>query len=146
MNKLKYKNTETGKVFVITKGENQIDARQDGGPDKGHIDYQINGNKMALKNMFSDPEKGSGLGSLLLFLAVKDAIEQKCELVEILNATLDNNREFYFKMGCRTDTSVLSGLSEEEKKKLAGKCPLGGEAMTVFSASHASMFKRWEPQ
>ena len=143
---MRYKNTETRKIFEITKGENQFDAQQVGGTDKGHIDYQINGNKMDLKNMFSVPEEGSGLGSLLLFLAVKDAMAQECRLVQILNAAFDA-RDFYFKMGCRTGTDSLSDgdFTDKEREELEKTRPIGGEAMTVLNASHASMFKRWEP-
>ena len=146
MNSLRYKNTETGKIFDITKGENQFDAKQVGGTDKGHINYQIKGNTMDLKNMFSDPEKGSGLGSLLLFRAVKDAVAEKCELVEISNAAF-TARDFYFKMGCRTGTDILSDgdFTAEEREKLEKQSPIGGAAMTVLNASHASIFKRWEP-
>jgi hypothetical protein len=149
---MKYKNTKTGKIFDIAKSGNQFDAQQVGGADKGHIDYRIKGSSMDVKNMFSVPEKESGLGCLLLFLAVKDAIAQKCGLVEISNAAFDDNRGFYFKMGCRADPDVLSAiqssddLTDEERQKLEKLCPIGGAAMTVLNASHASMFKRWEPQ
>ena len=144
---MRYKNTKTKKIFEITKGENQFDAQELSGADKGHIDYQIKGNAMDLKNMFSVPEEGSGLGSLLLFLAVKDAVAKKCELVEISNAALDA-RGFYFKMGCRKPvTSILDGgdFTPEEREKLLTQCPVGGEAMEVLNASHAKMFERWEP-
>ena len=102
---------------------------------------------MHLKNMFSNPEQGSGIGSLLLFLAVKDAIEKKCELVKILNAASDA-RDFYLQMGCRVDTDILSdgGFTDEEREKLVKQCPIEGKAMTVLNATHASMFKRWERQ
>lgn len=142
---MRYKNTATRKIFEITKGENQFDAQQVGGTDKGHIDYQIKGDTMDLKNMFSVPEEGSGLGSLLLFLAVKDALTQACDVVAISNAALDA-RDFYFKMGCRTDTHSLADgdFTDEERKHLEQTCPIEGKAMTVLNASHASMFKRWE--
>ena len=145
-NNMRYKNTETRKIFDLTEGENQFDAQQVGGSGKGHISYQIRGNTMDVKNMFSVPENGSGLGSLLLFLAVKDAMAKECELVEISNAAFDA-RDFYFKMGCRTGTDILSDgdFTDEEREKLAKQSPIGGAAMTVLNASHASMFKKWEP-
>lgn len=141
---MRYKNTGTNKIFEITKGENQFDAQEVGGADKGHINYQINGNAMDLKNMFSVPER-SGLGSLLLFLAVKDAMAKKCEFVEILNAALDA-QGFYFEMGCTQPASILEGgdFTDEERQKLLTQCPIKGEAMNVLNKSHVKMFERWE--
>jgi hypothetical protein len=149
---MKFKNTETNKIFDITKGNNQFDAQEDGGTQKGHIDYEIDGATMLLHTIYSSPEKGTGLGSLLLCLAVKNAMERKCTLVKILSAAPDA-RDFYFAMGCRANTDSLSTSQKigaffnfGEGKILVQQCPLDGAAMTVFDAAHASMIKRWEPE
>jgi hypothetical protein len=147
---MRYKNTKNRKIFNVTKGENKFDAKEDGGTQNGYIKYEINGTAMLVGEMLSNPEKESGIGSLLLFLAVKDAIEQNCGLVQILNAAEDA-RGFYFHMGCRLDADIADILSngdfsDEERKKLIARCPIEGQAMTVLNASHTSMFKSWERQ
>ena len=147
---MKYKNSETNKTFDIIKNGNQFDATEVGGTQKGHIDYEIAGKEMLLHTIFSNPEKGTGLGSILLYLAVKDAISGECTLVKILSAAPDA-RDFYFKMGCRVKTDVLSTTQKlgaffgiGEGKLLVKQCPLQGEAMTVLNEAHESMIKRWE--
>jgi len=148
-----YRNRETKKRFDIIKNENgdQFDATEVGGTDKGRIDYEIDGHDMLLHTIFANPEQGSGLGSILMYLAVKDAIERECTRVKILSAAPDA-REFYFNMGCRVNTDLLSATQQlgafvgiGEGKILVKQCPIEGEATTVLNATHESMFKRWEP-
>ena len=86
-----------------------------------------------------------------MYLAVKDAIERECTRVKILSAAPDA-REFYFNMGCRVNTDLLSATQQlgafvgiGEGKILVKQCPIEGEATTVLNATHESMFKRWEP-
>ena len=145
-----YRNRETNKTFDIIKKGDQFDATEVSGTAKGHIDYEIDGNDMLLHTIFANPER-TGLGSILMYLAVKDAMERGCTSVKILSAAPDA-REFYFNMGCRANTDLLSPAQQlgafvgiGDGKTLVKQCPIEGEATTVLNATHDSMFKRWEP-
>jgi hypothetical protein len=85
-----YTNTSTDKMYFLTKAEEKgfelIKAKLRPDKDWGSVKWKIEEKKFILYEIQSHPEEGSGLGSLLMYLAAVEATEAHCEVMEILNA------------------------------------------------------------
>jgi hypothetical protein len=115
----------------------------------------------------SHPEKGTGLGSLLIYFLSIETLRNSCEKINVLSAAA-NAREFYSLMGFEPDPGVLEeyamvteprrslevwpGIfvapsptpSTEDYARVVGCAPMIGSMATVMEKSLASVMKRWE--
>ena len=70
-------NTRTNRTFQITDNGARLDADQTAGdandPHSGYATYSVQGNSLILGHIQSDPEEGSGIGSLLMYYLAKIA-------------------------------------------------------------------------
>lgn len=145
-----YKNTGTEKTYrlTLTKGKQLSEIKASCDKDNwGSVDWEVQEKTFSVHTLQSHPEKGSGLGSLLMYLAAGEARHAGCTGMKILNAA-QNERDFYLLMGCKVDASVLSGLdrsqfTDEDWAKLVASCPLIGVPDEVVAASSKSVGKRW---
>jgi hypothetical protein len=114
----------------------------------GSVDWEIEGDTFLLHTIQSHPEKGSGLGSLLMHLAAVEAMQAGCTNIKILSAA-QSERDFYYQMGCTLDTSALadfdqSQFTKEEWAQLSASCPVVADPSVVVVSSSKSVYKRWE--
>lgn len=117
----------------------------------GKVQWEVLENNLLLHTIESHPEKGTGLGSLLMYLVAVEAKEKQCGLIHILSAAPDE-RDFYFHMGCDFDMASLyrikdlfdqKQLKKKDIDKQVGKCPLSGTPAEIYDGSLRSTMKRW---
>ena len=146
-----YRNTETNKTYRLTlnsaNGLTKITATCSAA-DWGAVDWDIAAKTFSLHTLESHPEKGSGLGGLLMHQAALEALNAGCTEMKILNAA-QTERDFYLHMGCTVDLSPLKSLKQSdftptEWQKMIASCPLVGNPGEVLAAASKSMYKRWE--
>jgi hypothetical protein len=153
-----YKNSETDTKFLVTIGAadgfvgRKITATEDTWnlfktKDWGSVDWQVQGNTFDLHTIQSHPEEGSGLGSLMMYLAAKEALAANCPTMNILSAAT-TERDFYTHMGCTVDLTALAHFNqaeftENEWKSLSASCPVVGNTAAVLLAASRSVVKRW---
>jgi hypothetical protein len=103
-------NTQTGKTFKVKKvaQENgwRIVAEQEDGHDHGHAEYESQPPVCFFDHVESHPEAGSGLGSLLFFLSMTETSLDLCTDLKVSAAAM-TARDFYLKMGCTRDFTVI---------------------------------------
>jgi hypothetical protein len=145
-----YTNHDTNKLYHLTlteeKGLTKIKALYSP-TEWGSVDWEIKDNTFLLHTIQSHPEKGSGLGSLLMHLAAVEARQAGCMKMKILNAA-QSERDFYYQMGCTLDTSALadfdqSQFTREEWARLSASCPVVADTSAVVDSSSKSIKKRW---
>ena len=145
-----YTNIETKKTYNVTlsqPGKLFLIKATCTPTEWGSVEWEIKDSEFLLHTIQSHPEKGSGLGSLLMSLAALEAQLGNCEKIKVLSAAL-SKREFYFSMGCFVDTSALASFNQEEFSKeewaqLSGSCPVVADTVDVVVKSSKSVFKRW---
>jgi hypothetical protein len=169
-------NTETQKRFAVTKSPENIqgtigEAIKCVAPANVHwgkCTFHVRGTQMDLHVIESHPEKGTGLGSLLMYLLSIETVRNGCTIINNLSAAA-NERQFYRLMGCQEDISVVDALlaadvepaaplevwpgiflapsrtpSTEEAAQLIRSAPMIGYPAEVMEKSLASVLKRWE--
>jgi hypothetical protein len=77
----------------------------------GKVDYEIEDKNFLLHIIESHPEKGTGLGGLLMYSAADEAVEADCTMIKILSAAM-NERDFYYRMGCKLDTNAIKDFDQ----------------------------------
>ena len=145
-----YTNIDTGKTYNLTLGKRGklTEIKAASGPTEwGSVDWEIVDQKFLLHTIQSHPEKGTGLGSLLMHLAAVEALAEKCTQMQILSAA-QSEREFYLMMGCTIDTAALASFKQEEFSvddwsQLSSSCPVVADAAQVVISSSKSVYKRW---
>ena len=145
-----YTNSETKKTYNLTLGNRGklTEIKAACGPqDWGSVDWEIVDREFLLHTIQSHPEKGTGLGSLLMHLAAMEALAGNCARMQILSAA-QSEREFYAAMGCTIDTSALASFNQnefsaDEWARLSSSCPVVADAAQVVVKSSKSVFKRW---
>jgi hypothetical protein len=152
-------NTETGNTFNVTKSA--VAKNFQGFMIKatesywmpfvtlqwGSVDWEIDGTDFLLHTIESHPEKGTGLGSLMMYLAAKEALLANSTRMQILNAAM-TERGFYAQMGCAVDPTAMANFnqadfSQNDWAKLESSCPVVGDPGNVLAMSLNSVIKRW---
>lgn len=153
---MKRTNSQTGKTFLIDRGGGpppllfEITARETnwfGDSDWGSVTWEIQNNELLLHTIQSHPEKGSGLGGLLMCLVAREAQKEGCARMQILNAAR-SEWDFYSLMGCTLDISLLANFKRDEFNRwdwleLVCSCPVVGDTAQVRATSHLNAAKRW---
>ena len=83
-------NQRTNRTFVITKTGSRVEATQVKGdvddPHWGLATYTVRENSLELEHIVSDPEAGSGIGSLLVYYLAEIANEAGLDTITIYSA------------------------------------------------------------
>ena len=154
-----FKNADTGKTFRLDKNSItfpftgfEIKAVETGlflfsKPDWGSVNWEVMGTKLLLHTIANHPEKGTGLGGLLMYLIAKEALAAGCDRLEILSAA-QSEREFYYMMGCALDMSAISSFNQAEFtvegwQDLCKSCPVAGTPASILEHASANAVKRW---
>jgi GNAT superfamily N-acetyltransferase len=82
-----YENSRTHRSFSIQSAGTTISASQIAGDDtdkhSGHLQYTVRGQHFELHSIQSDPEEGSGIGSILVYFMAKTAESMGHAAIEI---------------------------------------------------------------
>lgn len=153
---LDYRNTATARSFKVSnlmEVAGRIDAMEDrrfGTKHSGYLTYEVYGKDMLVKHVESHPEAGSGIGSLLIYLAALKAGQLGCKTMT-LAMPANSAQGFYKSMGFD-----FSGEVEKKRQAYIAQGRLAdfpavpsiasvtADLVEVHAASATSAAKRWK--
>jgi hypothetical protein len=143
--KVDYSNSETELTFDVQLQNGLITAMCND-KNRGSLKYSSEEGHVNLLQIESHPEKGSGLGSLLIYLLASNV---SSEVIKIPSATPDE-RGFYSHMGFSPDLEEAQKWADSEQislddaiAKYGNLINLIGSREVVLRQSETSFNKRW---
>jgi hypothetical protein len=114
---LNRRNTRSGRTFRITNSGSRLDAVQIAGDmddqHSGSATYRILDDSLILEKIMSDPEEGSGIGSLLMMFLAEIAIEHGKDIITIHGAA-STAVGFYESVGAKSANEAESNGREAQ--------------------------------
>lgn len=121
-----YANKRTGKTYVSSQTQNSITLKcikcippESQNDNWGTVEWAVEERNFSLLHIEAHPENGSGLGRLLIHLAVIEAERGKCNIIKIESAA-PSARGFYINLGFRSDLAILNKIDEDLTKEAKG--------------------------